>query len=327
MHCIALFSGSLESLLAVRLMQLQQIAVTGIFFRTLCARRSPPQELADQLGIKLVVVGQDEGYCNAIRHPTLGRTKNAAACLDCRVHQLRTASLEMAVRKAAFVVTGEILGQRPRSQNRPDLESIAYHSGIEHLLVRPLSAKLLDVTRPEQEGWIDREKLHAFQGNSHHGLIELARSLGLGELPASRPGCGLTDGPLSARVFDCFKHSPVAHPGEFELLTVGRHFRIDESTKLIVGRNQLENTQLENSCRTTLARATLFRPSNFQGPIAILIGQLTVASESFAAAIVCRFGKRTVAQPRVLVENGIASREVVAQMMEHAERAIALGSE
>src|SRR5688572_22586932 len=125
MRCLVLFSGSLESMLAARLMRLQGIEPVGLFFKTLCSRSEPPMAQAEQLGMRLVMSGVDTGYNRALRHPTLGRTKNAAACLDCRVQLLRQARemqhAEPLVEfkeelQAAFFVTGEVLGQRPRSQ-------------------------------------------------------------------------------------------------------------------------------------------------------------------------------------------------------------------
>jgi tRNA-uridine 2-sulfurtransferase len=302
MRCLVLFSGSLESMLAARLMQLQEVEPIGLFFTTLCARSQPPTKQADQLGMRLVMSGVDEGYYHALRHPTLGRTKNAAACLDCRVQLLRQVRemqqaehLRMEI-DSAFLVSGEVLGQRPRSQNRNDLEAVAYHADVEELLVRPLSAKLLPETRPEREKWIDREQLHAFHGNAHKGLIQLARELGLGDLPASRPACGLTDTALSARVFDHLEHSTSDQPAEFNLLTIGRHFRFDAHTKVVVGRNQDDNRYFSRAFGQDQHSAVV-KPANFVGPTALVLGPQTTASAQFAASLVMRFSKQPVDSP------------------------------
>lgn len=330
MRCLVLFSGSLESMLATRLMQQQGIEPVGIFFRALCARHEPPLKQAEQLGMRLTLAGTDAAYYEALRHPTLGRAKNAAACLDCRVQLLRQAMHRLgpetlAEWKAEFLVSGEVLGQRPKSQNRNDLEAVAYHADAEDLLVRPLSAKLLPETRPEREKWIDRERLHALHGNAHKGMIQLARNLGLRDLPASRPACGLADPSLSARVFDHLQHSASNAPAGFTLLTIGRHFRFDATTKVIVGRNQSDNAVLAQVFASDESAAVV-KPINFIGPTAAVLGELTAEVESFASALVKRFGRRAGNGAVVeLIYNG-HRRELPVCDHPQAACAIAIGS-
>lgn len=328
MRCLVLFSGSLESALAARLMVEQGVEVVGLFFRTICARREAPVELAAAIGVELSVVEPDASYCEAIRHPTLGRAKGAAACLDCRVSLLRRARERMRQHDAAFVVTGEVLGQRPKSQNRSELDAVAYHVGLEDLLVRPLSAQLLDPTRPEREGWIDRSKFHAFHGCAHQGMIELARSLSLPTIPAARPSCGLTDPALSARVFDHLQHGAANDPAEFELLTVGRHFRASERTKVVVGRNRDENERLVAMAERRGECVALVKPANFVGPVALVVGEEADSVQTFAAGLVRRFGKPTAGPAEVLwMVGGVTATVPVPTSTEGAwNEAAAIGS-
>ncbi len=327
MRCLVLFSGSLESLLAAKLMQEQGIEPIGLFFATLCSRNEPPVALADRLGMRLNVVEQDADYCEAIRHPTLGRTRQAAACLDCRVHLLRQTKLRLPETDASFLVSGEVIGQRPQSQNRPDLDAVAYHAQVEDLLVRPLSARLLPETLPEREKWIDRGRLYAFHGNAHQGMLELARGFGWNDLPASRPGCGLTDRAVSARVFDHLQHTTGNDPAEFNLLAFGRHFRFDEATKVVVGRNKSENEQLLEFAASHPLTPALGKPANFAGPAALILGEASPASRAFASALLARFGKPTTASPAVEWRQADETIVLEVQPNDQAAAATAIGAQ
>ena len=330
MRCLVLFSGSLESMLAARLMQQQGIEPVGLFFAAPCARSQPPSLQARQLGMRLIELATDASYYEALRHPTLGRTKNAAACLDCRVQLLRRARQQAEANASspdfdtAFFVSGEVLGQRPRSQNRNDLEAVAYHAAVEDRLVRPLSAKLLPETLPERQGWIDRQQLQSLHGNAHKGLIDLAQQLGLYDLPASRPACGLADPALSARFFDHLQHSTSNEPDEFALLKIGRHFRFDASTKVVVGRNRDEN-ELLGCVFNRGENRMVVRPIDFVGPTALLVGQITDETSMFAAALVKRFGKAEDGRTVELINNG-CSRTVQLDAHPHAATAAPIGS-
>jgi len=334
MRCLVLFSGSLESMLAARLMQLQGVEPVGLYFTTLCGRGEPPMKQAEQLGIRLITSDVAPDYYAALRHPTLGRTKNAAACLDCRVQLLRQARAMQnaesltetaATTEASFFVTGEVLGQRPKSQNRNDLEAVAYHSGVEDLLVRPLSAKLLPETKPEREKWIDREQLHALHGNARKGLIQLAGQLGLRDLPASRPACGLADPALSARLFDHLQHSASNHPADFRLLNVGRHFRFDANTKVVVGRNREDN---ELFCRVfgQNDQSAVLKPTSFVGPTAVVLGPLTDASAAFAAGLIVRYSKRASEEPQFELIHDNRSTTFAPSLAPSAASTVAIGA-
>ena len=159
-RCIALLSGGLDSMLAIRLMQEQGIEVEGVNFKTIftCCQDEAGQA-ARELDITLTVVGQEEDYLDLIEKPSFGYGRGANPCVDCRVYMFRKAAKYMDQFGADFMVSGEVIGQRPKSQKKRDLEIISHHSDLDDRLLRPLSAKLLPATLPEREGWVDREKL------------------------------------------------------------------------------------------------------------------------------------------------------------------------
>jgi hypothetical protein len=207
---------------------------------------------------------------------------------------------------AQFIVSGEVLGQRPMSQKRRDLDAIAYHSDLEDLLLRPLSAKLLPPTRPEREGWVDRDKLFAFSGRSRKGLIRLAHEFGLQDIPAPSTGCALTERAFSRKVRDLIQWEPDAGRWDFELLKVGRHFRCDAFTKIIVGRKEAENARLEYLHQLPEgARCTLLLPHDYPGAAALIVGPPSEVALVMACGLMHRYGKPGWSdQPLAVVRRG-----------------------
>ena len=166
-------------MLVIRIMQEQGIEVEALNFKTIftCCQDQSAQ-VARDMGVRMTVVGQEDDYLDLIRKPTFGYGKGANPCVDCRIYMFDRAKVFMEQIGADFIVSGEVVGQRPMSQKRKDLNVISYHSDLEDLLLRPLSAKFLPITLPEREGWVDREKLYEFQGRSRKGLIKLAKEFG-----------------------------------------------------------------------------------------------------------------------------------------------------
>jgi len=308
-RCIALLSGGLDSLLAIRIMQKQGIEVEALTFKTLfecCDRQA--SLAARELGVRLTVVEQEDDYLEVIRRPRFGRGRGANPCVDCRIYMFQRAKQALGHLNAQFVVSGEVIGQRPMSQKRRDLAVIARHSGLEDLLLRPLCAKLQPITRPEREGWVDRDKLYSFSGRSRKGLTKLARELGLARIPSPSTGCALTERQFSRNVFDLMQHKPDANRWDFELLKVGRHFRFDDATKIVVGRNKSENDALLFAHGLPEATsAAVLMPENFVGPLAVVVGPPTDAAIRFAGGLVLRHSKyadRADAQVRVITADG-----------------------
>jgi len=294
-RCVTLLSGGLDSMLAIRIMQAQGIEVEALNFKTMftCCQDLSAQA-AHRLGVRLTVVSQEDDYLELIKNPRFGYGKGANPCVDCRIYMFERAEKFMEQIGADFIVSGEVVGQRPMSQKRRDLDVISHQSGLEDLLLRPLSAKLLLPTLPERKGLVDRERLYAFQGRSRKGLIRLAKAYGLDEVPTPSTGCALTEPLFGKKVHDLIQIQVDPQPWDFQLVKVGRHFRFDDQTKVILGRDQTENQQLEYSHRLPEATSTaLFDPESFSGPVALLSGPPTDEAIEFALGLVLRYGTKT----------------------------------
>jgi hypothetical protein len=301
-QCVALISGGLDSQLAARLMLAQGIRVRGLHMTTpFVDATSRARRVADALHIALSEVALGEEFLALVRTPRFGYGKAANPCLDCRTRMFRTAAELMTQCGAEFVVTGEVVGQQAASQRRRDLEAIAHHSGLRDRLLRPLSAKILAETLPERAGWVKREQLHGFFGRGRRGLLELARALAVREIPAPSSGCPLSEHPFARKTHDLLRYLPEASAWQFALLKTGRHFRFDASCKVIVGRNEADNQQLEAqfAARGNEA-ATRLTPRGFVGPVALLIGPASPAAVDFAVGLVHRFSKQPISATGVL---------------------------
>jgi hypothetical protein len=216
---------------------------------------------------------------------------------------------------AHFVASGEVLGQRPMSQKRRDLDVIAYHAGLQQTLLRPLSARRLPPTQPEREGLVDRQQLCDFVGRGRKPLIALARRLGLDHIPAPSTGCSLTEPLFAGKVRDLIRLDPSSARWDFELLRVGRHFRFDAHTKIIVGRNQQDNERLGYLFRLPDAtRATLLAPQGFPAPCALLVGKDSDAAIEFAVGLIVRYSRGWDAEGSwITIESPTAWRRVRAK--------------
>lgn len=201
---------------------------------------------AEKLGIELVVelVGQD--YMDKVlRNPVYGYGKNMNPCIDCHAFMFRSAGRRMEELGASFIITGEVLGQRPMSQNRSALGAVDKLSGYRGYIVRPLSGRLLPPTIPEQEGWIKRDMLLDLSGRGRTRQMELARELGVEDYPSPAGGCLLTEPNFSQRLRHIMKLMDQPCSDDIDILKVGRHFYLQEGLLLVVGRNQSENERLE----------------------------------------------------------------------------------
>ncbi len=288
-RCVALISGGLDSALAAKLMLEQGIEVHGLYLSMSwgCCEKEKAQGCAQQLGIPLMVLGVGDAYLDVIRTPKYGYGSGMNPCVDCRIYMFRIAKRYMEEIKAGFVVTGEVLGQRPMSQMRRPLSLIEAESGLEGLLLRPLSAQLLDPTLPELLGVVDRQRLLRLAGRSRHEQLALAKGEGITEYSTPAGGCLLTDEHFAKKARDLFEHEERPTTKDMELLTVGRHFRIGPNTKVIVGRNELENLLLEGHADTGY---TCIRPK-FAGPAALVAGTSTEESRAIAVSLILQHTK------------------------------------
>ena len=316
-RCVVLLSGGLDSMLAIRIMQEQGIEVEALNFKTMftCCQDTSAQA-AHALNVPITVVGQEDDYLDLIREPQFGYGKGANPCVDCRIYMFQRAHKFMEAIDAQFIVSGEVVGQRPMSQKRSDLKVISNYSGLEELLLRPLSAKLLEPTKPERDGLVDREKLYDFQGRSRKGLIALAREFGFTEdmIPTPSTGCSLTEPGFGSKVHDLIQIQVDDTRWDYEILNLGRHFRWDEATKVIVGRDEQENERLEYIHTTPEATSTaILEPVSFTGPSALITGPATREAVEYAVGLVCRYGRSVDgAENRVQVSTADETYEVVA---------------
>jgi tRNA-uridine 2-sulfurtransferase len=286
MKCLALLSGGLDSMLAVKVIQAQGIEVTGLCFVTPFFGPEAARKASGQLGIPLVERDFTGDYFKMLKAPRYGFGGNMNPCIDCHGLMLRTANGLLEPNGASFLITGEVLGERPMSQTRPGLNSVLKLSGDRDLVLRPLSAKLLDPTRPERDGWIDREKLLDLSGRGRKRQAELAASYGIAEYPQPAGGCLLTDVKFSQRLRELLAHEGLER-ADIELLKLGRHFRLGERTKLVIGRNQGENERLLGAAA---AGDTVVRPPlDVRGPVALLRGPANETIQRTAALIFSRY--------------------------------------
>lgn len=301
---IGLVSGGLDSALAVAVVRRQGIEVIGLhvaigFHRGVMVREIAGERLADVLaeesrrmslsfGTEVRVVDRTEEYFDVLLRPRHGYGANANPCIDCHLYMIRVAGALMEREGAGFVFTGEVLGQRPMSQNRRALELIDLESGLEGRLVRPLSALRLPPTLPEREGYLDRARLLDIEGRSRARQMALAAELGVSGYDSPAGGCMLTDGNYARKLKNRLRHdavSPLTHE-ETLLFSVGRHFRLSPDTRVVVGRREVENLYLERAW----AGEWLARPVEVPGPTALVLGDPSGADLRLAAAFVARYG-------------------------------------
>lgn len=305
---ILLLSGGLDSTLAGKLMLEQGIEVEALNFVSPFCQCTPKslgcsaaRRSAEQLGINVRVFACGEDYLDLIKHPRFGRGRHMNPCIDCRIFIFSRAKQLMLELGADFVCTGEVLGERPMSQRRATMEIIERESGLEGLLVRPLCAKLLDSSIPEQEGKVNRDKLLSIEGRRRKPQMDLASKLGINDYLCPAGGCLLTDLEFSARLRDLFKHDPDCTMEAVRLLKTGRHFRLPNGAKVVVGRNQDENDAIE---RNAQSGDTLLVPRLVPGPSVLCQKPESADDVTLAAGLMMTYMK---GGPEVEVVMGIAA--------------------
>jgi len=242
-RAISLLSGGLDSILATWLILQQGVEVIGISFSTPFFDTEKAKKAAEFLNIPLEIIDVTDEFIPILLNPKYGYGKNMNPCIDCHAFMIKKAKELLKKYNADFIVTGEVLGERPMSQNKQSLKIVEKYSDTENILLRPLSAKLLPPTKPEREGLIDRNKLLDIKGRSRKIQLDLAKKIGLKEIPTPAGGCLLTEPNFSRRLKDLIEHQKLISKRDLELLKLGRHFRID-GVKIIVGRNKEENEKL-----------------------------------------------------------------------------------
>ncbi len=253
---LGLFSGGLDSILACMVVARQGIEVIGLKFVTpffdydlLSRQEEYKAEILEKYGIRVELIDVSEGYLQLLENPVHGFGKNFNPCIDCKILMMTRAKELMGQYGASFLVTGEVLGQRPMSQRRDTLRVIERDSGCEGILLRPLSAKNLEPTAAEQQGLIDRFRLYGFNGRSRKPQKQLARQLGLSEYPNAAGGCILTDSKLANRIQNLYSGkiqltTDNITVNDIHLLLFGRQFLLDGKYWVIVGRDNSENNRI-----------------------------------------------------------------------------------
>jgi len=293
---ISLLSGGLDSILATKLILEQGVDVEAVYFLSVFCNSTARQKssfisqiAADKLRIKLKVFEISKELSEIVKNPRYGYGANINPCLDCHAFMFKKAGEYMKRIGATFLITGEVLGERPMSQRKDALRIIDRDSGWAGLILRPLSAKLLEATNPERQGLVNREKLFCIQGRSRKTQIKLAQKYGIKDYPTPAGGCLLTDPGFARRMKDLMKHKPDFTIDDIQLLKIGRHFRLAPEAKLIVGRDEKENDRLVGLLKDG---DLCFYPTTAAGPTAIGSGVFNNDNFLTASRIVVRYSDK-----------------------------------
>jgi len=299
---LGLCSGGLDSILAALVLKKQAVEVTWITFVTPFFGAEKARRAARLTGIPLIEKDITEPYLKMLRNPPAGYGQHMNPCMDCHTMMFRMAGEIMEAEQYDFLFSGEVLGQRPMSQTRPSLRYVEKHSGYDGYILRPLSARRLPETLVEQKGLVDRSRLLDLAGRSRKPQIRLAKEYGIQKYPAPAGGCLLTDKQFSRRLGDLLEHDPQPPPRFLHLLRYGRHFRVDATTKIIVGRNSSENRQILEYVDP--AKDTTLKTIEYPGPLAVLPGGAIPPARQLAAALCAGYSKAPPeAMVRVSVRN------------------------
>jgi len=306
---LALYSGGLDSILAAKLIKSLGVNVICVKFVTpffdyelLQDQEIYQKEVLDEYGLQVVLYDLSENYLELLHNPSHGFGKNFNPCIDCKILMCTRIKELMKQYDASFLISGEVLGQRPMSQRRDTLRVIERDSENSGILLRPLSAQLMTPTLAEKEGWVDREKLLNFSGRGRSRQIQMAKDFGIKNFPTPAGGCTLADPILSKRIEKIYKGNFVIKSGDIRisdirLLLVGRQFEVADGGWLILGRNEKENREIELLAEEDdLLLYMVERP----GPTALLRGVSDVNLEAASiphalqnsADFVVRYGKK-----------------------------------
>jgi len=283
-RALGLSSGGLDSILAALILRDQGIEVEWISFETPFFSSAKARQAACKTNIPVTIKNITQIYLEMLKNPQCGYGKHMNPCMDCHALMFRLAGTIMKNKGFDFLFSGEVLGQRPMSQTKSSLRYVEKHSGIDGYILRPLSVKRLPLTIPEKEGLVNRELLLDFSGRSRKPQMKLAEKFGITEYPNPAGGCLLTDKGYATRLKDLFSHQNTYTEKELHLLKYGRHIRLNNNTKLIIGRTKQDN---ENIIKHHNASGDIIiKVKGFPGPI-VLIPHKTSKDIIIKAAAIC----------------------------------------
>lgn len=268
-RALGLFSGGLDSMLAALVLREQRVEVTGLVWVTPFFTAARAEVSATAINLPILIEDLTERYLPLLYEPPRGFGKWMNPCVDCHLLMLREAGKIMTAEGYDFLFTGEVVGQRPFSQNKGSLNLIAKESGYADVLLRPLSARLLKMTRPERQGLVDRQRLYNISGRGRKRQMELAVHFGITDYPAPAGGCLLTNPGYAARLRDWVSHVSQGElqRRDLELLKLGRQFRFSPTLKVHVGRDQQDNEAMEKLVRPD---DILLKAVDFPGPLVLI---------------------------------------------------------
>ena len=293
MKAIALFSGGLDSTLAMKLIVDQGIDVLAVNistgFGSTKDRREHMENMCRQVGAEFKIIDiQNEYLQDVLFGPKYGYGKHFNPCIDCHAKMFAVAKRIMEVEGASFLISGEVMGQRPMSQNKDALKTVLNESNCEGLLLRPMCAKALEPTIAEINGWVDREKLENITGRSRDRQLELAKEIGLEDFESPGGGCLLTDANFATKMFDITAHENNFEVRDIPVMKFGRHLRLSDGAKLVVGRNKEENEHLQNIVNDKYYHV---RTIGIPGPHGLLSKSASEADKALATKIMLSYTK------------------------------------
>jgi tRNA U34 2-thiouridine synthase MnmA/TrmU len=267
-RALGLCSGGLDSILSALVLRAQGIDVVWVSFETPFFSANKAKQASKNTGIPIIIENITHEYLKMLRNPPCGYGKFMNPCMDCHALMFRLAGAIMKENGLDFLFSGEVLGQRPMSQNKQSLRYVEKQSGFDGYILRPLSAKKLPETIPERASMVDRKRLLDISGRSRKPQIQLAKEFAIKDYPSPAGGCLLTDKGFAARLKDLFDHSDSCTENECHLLKYGRHLRLDNKTKIIVGRTQKDNENIKKYYSPK--EDTLIKMRNIPGPIVLM---------------------------------------------------------
>lgn len=284
---LAMISGGLDSILAAKIIKEQGIEVIGVCFKSYFFNEIKAKDMCKIIDIPLVIVDFSKEHFNMLKDPKHGYGRNMNPCIDCHAMMMKYTGELLDTYKADFIITGEVLNQRPMSQNKRSLDIVKKESGFSNKILRPLCALNLELTDMEKEGLVNREKLLDISGRSRVRQMELAETFGIKDYPSPAGGCKLTEPNYSKRLKDLLKYNDNPDNKDIALLSYGRHFRVDNS-KIIVSRTRDEATYIKKLLKE---EDFLFFPKDYAGSMVILTGDKTNEAIEFASNISLRYSK------------------------------------